>query len=203
MAVAATQMIGVAYNMSNVSVYVVDLKRTQPFLGGCLSRGMDITSSMGQSRMEQLPTSSGSTMGLEDSASPEPHLVTSSQSQRAKAGQPMRKSFIKEKPGPNGQRPSPQVKISEEQTSSTDPEDSAGEINQADINDVQNYEHIFKPRRQELNRTPEPKDDYEFELFQPPLSGSESDNNLSRPSDLRLRNVSTQGVKRPSPSPTR
>ena len=75
---------------------------------------------------------------------------------------------------------SPQVKISEEHTSSTDPEDSSGEINQADINDVQNYENIFKPRRQELNRTPEPKDEYEFELFQPPLSGSESDNNLSR-----------------------
>ena len=75
---------------------------------------------------------------------------------------------------------SPQVKISEEQTSSTDPEDSSGELNQADINDVQNYENIFKPRRQELNRTPEPKDDYEYELFQPPLSGSESDNNLSR-----------------------
>ena len=75
---------------------------------------------------------------------------------------------------------SPQVKISEEHTSSTDPEDSSGEINQADINDVQNYENIFKPRRQELNRTPEPQDEYEFELFQPPLSGSESDNNLSR-----------------------
>ena len=75
---------------------------------------------------------------------------------------------------------SPQVKISEEQTSSTDPEDSSGEVNQADINDVQNYENIFKPRRQELNRTPEPIDDFEYELFQPPMSGSESDNNLSR-----------------------
>ena len=75
---------------------------------------------------------------------------------------------------------SPQVKISEEHTSSTDPEDSSGEINQTDINDVRNYENIFKPRRKELNRTPEPKDDYEYELFQPPLSGSESDNNLSR-----------------------
>jgi hypothetical protein len=77
-------------------------------------------------------------------------------------------------------RKSPYGWKSEEQTSSTDPEDSSGEVNQADINDVQNYENIFKPRRQELNRTPEPIDDFEYELFQPPMSGSESDNNLSR-----------------------
>ena len=53
-------------------------------------------------------------------------------------------------------------------------------MNQADINDVRNYENIFKPRGRELNRTPEPKDEDEYELFQPPLSGSESDNNISR-----------------------
>ena len=91
--------------MSNVSVYVVDLKRTQPFLGGCLSRSNDPTSSIGQSRTDQVPSTS-STRGLEDSVSPEPHLVTSSSlSHRAKPGQAMRKSFVKEKPGPNGQRP--------------------------------------------------------------------------------------------------
>ena len=188
----------------------MDLKRTQPFLGGCLLRSSDANSNLGQPRGDQMPLSTAVTTGLEDSTSPEPHLVTSSSlSQRGKPGQTIRKSFVKEKPGPNGQRPrylkyltfvrssvlgvtrnsrplnlllifSPQVKISEEHTSSTDPEDSSGEINQTDINDVRNYENIFKPRRKELNRTPEPKDDYEYELFQPPLSGSESDNNLSR-----------------------
>ena len=168
--------IGVAYNMSNVSVYVVDLKRTQPFLGGNLHAQLN----MGQARADQL-AGVNIPPGAEDSASPEPHLITSSTvNTRGKPGQPLRKSFVKEKLGPNGQRPSPQVKISEEQTSSTDPEDSSGEVNHTDITDVQNYENIFKPRRQELNRTPEPTDDYEFELFQPPMSGSESESNLSR-----------------------
>ena len=92
--------------MSNVSVYVVDLKRTQPFLGGVLSRCADTTSSTGQSRSDELPSSSGSTRGAEESVSPEPHLVTSSSlSHRVKPGQAMRKSFVKEKLGPNGQRP--------------------------------------------------------------------------------------------------
>ena len=89
--------------MSNVSVYVVDLKRTQPFLGGNLSRCID--SSLGQSRSDQL-SSADIPAGAEDSASPEPHLITSStMNPRGKPGQPLRKSFVKEKLGPNGQRP--------------------------------------------------------------------------------------------------
>ena len=97
--------IGVAYNASNVSVYVVDLKRTQPFLGGNLSRCVDSSLNMGQTRADQIASSNIAT-GATDSASPEPHLITSSTvNPRGKPGQPLRKSFVKEKLGPNGQRP--------------------------------------------------------------------------------------------------
>ena len=97
--------------MSNVSVYVVDLKRVQPFLGGALMRSMEVGSSMQQSETAellsaQIPPTSGESEGASVDNTPKPHLVTSSSiGQRSKPGQSMRKSFVKEKPGPNGQRP--------------------------------------------------------------------------------------------------
>ena len=144
--------IGVSYSMSNVSVYVVDLKRVSPFNGKQVADNIAA-------------------------------IATPTQAQ-FKGG--MRRSFVKDKAG--GQRP--QVKVSDEQSdkSGTDPEDSDGTAyTSADINDVQNYESIFRPRRRELNRTPPAEGEEYDEPFQAPLSGSESENNISRYSPTRLK----------------
>ena len=82
--------------------------------------------------------------------------------------------------------------------SGTDDSDAPG--NAADINDVNSYEHVFKPRRRELNRTPT-RDMDSDPPFEAP-SGSESELPSLRPSNLRLSQTIAK-KKKPSPSPTR
>ncbi len=114
--------------------------------------------------------------------------------------------------------------------SGTDPEDSeqgegsgapgGANYGAADITDVSGYEHIFRPRRRELNRTPTKYLDAEPPFEAPMASGSESENNLvaaastaaaaappgGRPSNLRLSKRApgvASSAKQISPSPTR
>ena len=92
--------------MSTVSVYVVDLKRTQPFLGGSLLRRMEDNSNMTNPRSDHTLSSTEGPASTVESGSPDPYPVTSSSLiQRGKPALSVRKSFVKEKPGPNGQRP--------------------------------------------------------------------------------------------------
>ncbi len=192
--------------MSNVSIFVVDLKRVQP---------------LGSSNGKKV----GEALGSRDK--------TLSGAAAFKSGQHVRRSFVREKPGPNGERLEylsytsadllslseftlsrvrSNMKISEEnasdEKSGTDPEDSDAQ-SAADINDYNSYEHIFKPRRRELNRTPTRLLDEPFEA----PSGSESETpvaasaakpvaNLKVPAAAK-RNAATAARKKPSPSPTR
>ena len=155
-----TRQIGVSYNMSNVSLYVVDLMRASPFNGIPMAEGMF-----------QRPSATASAADAPADLDP--------------GTRAMRRSFVKDKTRP-------QVKTEEtnsDPNSGTDPEDSdvGGRIN-----DVANYQNIFRPRRRELNRTPPPPDSASADLesstqplsfnepFQAPLSGSESEQNLAR-----------------------
>lgn len=165
--------------MSNVSLYVVDLKRVQPFAMATTSRVTTVVHT-------------GS----------EPKSLNSDE---FRPGQVIRRSFVKDQ---NGARASPDVKISEEQSdkSGTDPEDSEENFSQPEITDFRHYEEIFRPRRQELNRTP--TQDEEEEMFQAPdCSEPESLTPIEappvpvalRPAHLKVKKSS----KKPSPSPTR
>lgn len=183
-AVASKQLIAASHQMSNVSIYVVDLKRVQP---------------MGSNLRSNPPMTNGS----RNNSTPGSLATTAYKLSNGVIQQPshVRRSFVKEKPGLTGTRPDSQIKTSEEPNSDksgTDPEDSDA-ISPADINDYRSYENIFRPRQRELSRTPPMPD----EPFQAP-SGSESDvpqshtGSLLRPNKLKLRNQ-----KKPSPSPTR
>lgn len=130
MAVTSSQLIGVSYNLSNVSIYVIDLKKVAPFgdssqsLSGLGGGGVGIGGG------------SGGGMAFQH-------------------GQSFRKSFNKERP-PGGVRQS-QIKINHDtiesdEKSSTETEDdgiiAAEELNQ--------YHNVFQPRGRELSRTPPP-----------------------------------------------
>jgi len=174
--IASTQLIGAAYQMSNVSLYVVDLKRVQPF--NLMKPASKVTTVV----------HTGSTD------------IPVPKSDEFKPGQVMRRSFVKDQ---NGARGSPDVKVSEEQSdkSGTDPEDSEENFNQADITDYRNYEQIFRPRQRELNRTPEITDE-EFqapEISEPESLPTVPVQAVQRPAHLKVRKSS----KKPSPSPTR
>jgi hypothetical protein len=157
--------------MSSVSLYVVDLKRVQPFM-------------MAASRVTTVVHT-----GSKD--------LPKSSDENFKPGQVMRRSFVKDQ---NGVRASPDVKVSEEQSdkSGTDPEDSEENFSQADITDYQNYEQIFRPRIRELNRTPT-QDDLEDE-FQAP-DNSEPESLPTIPSIPNSAAVTTTPTEMPAPPP--
>ena len=164
--------------MSNVYIYVVDLKRVQPFggLSGVRTLSDDPRAAIQAQQSASIPANG------------------------FKAGQHVRRSFVKEKPGANGMRPryvdrldphcfqilrnsfyiySAQVKIEEASSdkSGTDPEDSSDNNSSSAltaaantdvtgaITDYHNYENIFRPRRRELNRTPPMPDDEPFQVI--------------------------------------
>jgi len=172
--IASTQLIGAAYQMSNVSLYVVDLKRVQPF--GMTTPRVTTVVNTG---VNDLPKNNTSDEFVKPVA----------------PGQVMRRSFVK---GQNGARSSPDVKVSEEQSdkSGTDPEDTDENHSQADITDYRHYEEIFRPRQRDLNRTPTMDDE---EIFQAPEETPEPVTVIQRPAHLKVRKSS----KKPSPSPTR
>ena len=109
--------------MSNVSLYVVDLKRVQPF--GMTTPRVTTVVNTG---VNELPKNTSNADEFVKPVAP---------------GQVMRRSFVK---GQNGARSSPDVKVSEEQSdkSGTDPEDTDENYSQADITDYRHYEEIFR-----------------------------------------------------------
>ena len=69
-----------------------------------------------------------------------------------------RRSFVKEKPEPGKKSVQQQMKIEEcSDKSGTDGDDSDA-VSTAEITNLNGYESIFRPRRRELNRTPEPEE---------------------------------------------
>lgn len=134
-ATANQQLIGAAFHQSHVSLYVVDLKRVQPFCG------------LNIPEKEQKAAVGGD--GSDDACLAN---VT------FRAGQSVRRSFVKEKPeeGRRGVAPA-QMKISEETSdkSGTEGEDSDA-VTHAEIPDISNYENVFQPRKRQLAHTPPP-----------------------------------------------
>lgn len=161
LATASHQLIGASFAQCHVAIYVVDLKRVQPFCGVNIP--------------EKEPKESGG-VAAAGSVQADPHRNVTFRS-----GQTVRRSFVREKPGAEGSRGQgkasgqggppapPQVKISEETSdkSGTEGEDSDA-VSHADIPDINHYETIFRPRNRELNRTP-PAD----EPFEAPPGASE------------------------------
>jgi hypothetical protein len=163
LATASNQLIGASFSQCHVALYVVDLKRVQPFCGVNIP--------------EKEPKESSSGGGA-----PGAHSADLSRNVTFRPGQTVRRSFVREKPtsggGGKSQPPAapPQVKISEETTSDksgTEGEDSDAVASHADIPDINHYETIFRPRNRELNRTPpadEPFDDPEMEMMPMPVN---------------------------------
>lgn len=115
--------IGVSYNLSNVSIYVIDLKKVAPF-------------------GDSLQTSSGLGVGV--------GIGGGGGGTNFQHGQTFRKSFNKERP-PGGVRQN-QIKMNHDtqesdEKSSTETEDDA--ISTADIKDLNHYHNIFQPRGRE------------------------------------------------------
>ncbi|CAB4068467.1 KATNB1 [Lepeophtheirus salmonis] len=153
-AIASTQLIGAAHQMSTVSLYVVDLKKVKPF---------------GSSKISPTPTSLFESVPVIKLKCPKNNAPINLE--------PIQKTLIT----------------------------SVKRI----LRTIENYEHIFRPRKRELNRTPPPPD----ELF---LDPSECGGDLqtitattttlgvhhqllpTRPAELRL-----MSSKKASPSPTR
>ena len=166
LATASHQLIGASFSQCHVALYVVDLKRVQPFCG------VNIPEKEPKESGGVAPTTGS---GVVSNGQADPHKNVT-----FRPGQTVRRSFVREKPGTaadsrNGKsstQPSvgpPQVKISEETSdkSGTEGEDSDA-VSHADIPDINHYETIFRPRNRELNRTP-PAD----EPFEAPSGGSE------------------------------
>ncbi len=181
--------------MSNVSTYVVDLRKITP-VSAALSRSMAAASS-GRVQSSSSSSSNGS---------------ANAGGANFRSGHHVRRSFVK---GRDGSRQ--EMKVEENaggsDPSGTDPEDSdaaaQGNYGAADITDVSGYENIFRPRQRELNRTPTRMD----EPFEAPASGSEEMEAVPQPTQQQLQQPGRpshlrvtkkiQGSKRPSPSPTR
>ena len=172
-AVASQQLIGASYLQSHVSIFVVDLKKVQPFCGVNIPE------------KEPKPTSKD-----EESVAPSGAFRT---------GQTVRRSFIREKPEA-GKKPTTQVKISEETSdkSGTEGEDSDAVVAHADIPDVTNYENVFRPRNRVLNRTPPPD-----EPFEEPSSSDHDMPLPVRAVDPMNFHATKLSSKKVSPSPTR
>lgn len=116
--------IGVSYNLSNVSIYVIDLKKVAPF-------GDSLQSSSGLGVGVGIGGGGGGGSAFQH-------------------GQTFRKSFNKERP-PGGVRQS-QIKMNHDtqesdEKSSTETEDDG--ISAADIKDLNHYHNIFQPRGRE------------------------------------------------------
>lgn len=166
-ACASQQLIGASFQQSHVSLYVVDLKRVQPFCGKKdTGTNANITFRSGQTVRRSFIKEKPSAGGNNENSS-------------------------------NVNNRMAQVKISEEASdkSGTDPEDSDA-VSTADITDVANYANIFCPRNRELNRTP-PLDpfeapdtsDVETPSLRPAADPSRS-SRLSRPSPSPTRRSS-------------
>ena len=126
--------IGVSYNLSNVSIYVVDLKKLSPFGSDALSGSSGIQPASGSG----VPTVGGGGVGGIGGSS-------------FRHGQTFRKSFNKERP-PGGMRQN-DIKMSLEAGESDDKSstetDDDGLIGTADIKDLGHYHNIFQPRGRE------------------------------------------------------
>ena len=79
--------IGASYQMSNVSIYVVDLKRVNP------------TAASMSALAAATAAAANGTGGAPAAA------AAGAKGPNFKAGQHVRRSFVKEKPGPNGAKP--------------------------------------------------------------------------------------------------
>lgn len=126
-AVLFSHQIGVSYNLSNVSIYVVDLKKVAPFGDSSQSSsGLGVGVGIG-----------GGGGGVGGTA--------------FQHGQSFRKSFNRERP-PGGVRQN-QIKMKHDtqqesdEKSSTETEDDG--ISTADIKDLNHYHNIFQPRDRE------------------------------------------------------
>jgi len=114
-ATASNQLIGASHHSSHVQIWVVDLKRVQPFSGVVV------------------PEKDTGKVAFRD--------------------HPVRRSFVKEKPG-SGPKSIQQVRIEEcSDKSGTDGDDSDA-VSTAEITNLSHYENIFQPRQRQLNRTP-------------------------------------------------
>lgn len=142
-----------SYNLSNVSVYVVDLKKLSPFGDPSLSAGMPTSSGPGMNANSAgggggggggggvvFVTNSGGGGGNGGGSTTFRH------------GQTFRKSFNKERP-PGGLRQN-ELKMSLEAAQESDDKSSTetdddGLIGTADIKDLGHYHNIFQPRARE------------------------------------------------------
>ncbi|XP_046441601.1 katanin p80 WD40 repeat-containing subunit B1-like isoform X3 [Daphnia pulex] len=130
MAVTSGQLIGVSYNLSNVSIYVIDLKKVAPF-----GDSLQTSSGLGGGGVGIGGGGGGGTA--------------------FQHGVSFRKSFNKERP-PGGLRQS-QIKmnhdtIESDEKSSTETEDDGIA---ADIKDLNHYHNIFQPRGREYPAIPQ------------------------------------------------
>jgi len=121
----------VSYNLSSVSIYVVDLKKVMPFSDS----PSQSTSSLLSSSSNALHPTGGSSMGTSSSF---------------RHGQTFRKSFNKERPAGGLRQNEINMSLEAHESddkSSTETEDDL--ISTADIKDLNHYHNIFQPRGRE------------------------------------------------------
>jgi hypothetical protein len=166
LATASNQLIGASFAQCHVALYVVDLKRVQPFCGVNIPEKEPKESGV-------VPAGGGGGAGIASTAGGGGSEADPHRNVTFRPGQTVRRSFVREKPGGvnadgrNGKSQQqlalpPQVKISEETSdkSGTEGEDSDA-VSHADIPDIGHYETIFRPRNRELNRTPPADEPFE------------------------------------------
>ena len=161
-ATASNQLIGASHHGSHVQLWVVDLKKVQPF--------------------------SGTTVPEKDV----PGNVT------FRTNQPVRRSFIKEKPvEEGGVKREAQVRIEECSDKSGTDGDESDVASTAEITNLKHYENIFAPRERQLNRTPPIEEPFEApqepEQLPQPVRANDPMNfhsNKARPSPAGTRRAS-------------
>jgi len=131
LATASQQLIGASYHQSHVSLFVVDLKRMQPF--SCVNIA---------EKEQKLPQEQNSNVTF-------------------RPGQTVRRSFVKEKPEQGKRSTQMKISEETSDKSGTEGEDSDAVTSHADIPDIGNYQNVFQPRNRQLNRTPPPAEPFE------------------------------------------
>jgi len=130
-AVASQQLIGASYLNAHVSIFVVDLKKVQPFCGVNIPE------------KEQKPSKDEANVAFRPGQSVRRSFIR----EKPEAGKkPTTQVKISEETSDK---------------SGTEGEDSDAVTAHADIPDVTNYENVFRPRKRELNRTPPPAEPFE------------------------------------------
>jgi len=127
-----------------------------------------------------------------------------------RTNQPVRRSFIKEKPGGEGApKREAQVRIEECSDKSGTDGDESDVASTAEIQNLKHHENIFAPRKRQLNRTPPPEEPFEapaepVELPQPVRAADPMNfhSSKARPSPAGTRRASQPSMPASYQAPT-